>query len=66
MGHPTSGPYLFPNGPVALYGQEEVSSSGGVMGSAKDFMLVLLQEIDPRAHIRGVLLGVVRNSSFRG
>src|SRR6266436_8728388 len=36
------------------------------MRSAEDFVLILLQNVNPRAHIRGVLLGVVRNSPLRG
>src|SRR5260370_29248003 len=50
---------------VALHGEQEISCSGRVIRSAEDFILVLLQNVDPRADIRGVLLGVMWNSSFR-
>ena len=36
------------------------------MRGAEDFILVLLQNVDPRAHIRGVLLGVVRDTAVSG
>ncbi len=36
------------------------------MRSTEDFILVLLQNVDPRTHIRSVLFGVVRNSPFHG
>ena len=54
------------NGPVALQGEQIVGRSGGVMCGAEDFILVLLQNVDPRAHIRGVLLGVMRDSPLCG
>src|SRR5262249_39840488 len=54
------------NSTVALHGEEEIGCSGGVMRSVENFILVLLQHVDPRAHICGMLVGVVWNSSLRG
>ncbi len=36
------------------------------MRCAEDFILVLLQNVDPRADVSRVLFGIVRNSPLRG
>jgi len=53
------------NRPVTLQGEQKIGRSGSIMRGAEDFVFVLFQNIDPRADICGMLLGIMRNFPFR-
>ena len=53
------GVFVFQSEQVVRYGRS-------VMGRAEDFVLVLLQDLDPRAHVCGVLVRIVGYAALDG
>ena len=50
----------------AIEREYEVRSGRGVVGCPKDFILVRLQRRNPRTHIGGMVLRIVRHAQFSG